>query len=49
VPGAFEGTPTPGGGPLLLWVPKAEPDRCKSINAGGSIDDVAARIRAALC
>ena len=30
-------------------LPKAEPARCTAINAGGSIDDVAARIRAALC
>jgi dTMP kinase len=30
-------------------LPKAEPDRCKPINAGGSMDDVAHRIRAALC
>jgi dTMP kinase len=30
-------------------LPAAEPARCQAINAGGSIDDVAQRIRAALC
>jgi len=34
---------------FFVALPKAEPDRCKAVNAGGSIDDVAQRIRAALC
>jgi dTMP kinase len=34
---------------FFVALPKAEPARCTAINAGGSIDEVAARIRAALC
>ena len=34
---------------FFVALPKAEPARCTAINAGGSIDEVAARLRAALC
>jgi dTMP kinase len=34
---------------FFAQLPAAEPARCHAINAGGSIDDVAACIRAALC
>ena len=34
---------------FFAMLPAAEPGRCVAINAGGSINDVAARIRAALC
>ena len=33
---------------FFVALPKAEPDRCAAVNAGGSIDEVAQRIRDAM-